>query len=111
SNSARGSPPRKASKTRLIPSSAFKRREREAVALELRVVELGELAMARPNDCLTGGVDLVRDRHAFGVIDPRNRLCERERDALEGVVVVVPDDHPPGIAGARTGPGACAFLR
>ena len=48
------------------PASAFKRRERQAVALELRVVELGELAMARPDDRLAGRVDLVRERHALG---------------------------------------------
>src|SRR4029079_12186140 len=63
SHSARGSPPRNASKTRRIPSSAFKRCEREAVALELRVVELGELSVAGPDDRLAGRVDLVGERH------------------------------------------------
>src|SRR3954470_3675809 len=97
SNSARASPPRNAANTRsmLWSPSAFKRRERQSVAGELRVVELRELAMPRPDDRLAARVDLVRERHAAVVVDARNRLRERERDAFEGVVVVVQHDHAP----------------
>src|SRR5205807_8207995 len=41
----------------------------------------------------------------------RNHLRERERDAFERVVVVVPDDHAPGVAGARAGAAARALPR
>src|SRR2546429_387982 len=111
SNSARGSPPRKASKTRrmLSSASAFKGSHRQAVPLELPVVELGELAVPRPHHCLTGGVNLVRERHAAVVIDAGDRLREREGNTLERVVVVVENDHPPRVAGTGAGVAACPF--
>src|SRR5690348_9526239 len=111
SKSARGSPPRNASKTRRIPSSAFKRCEREAVAFELRVIELGELPVTGPDDCLARVVDRVREGHPLRVVDPGDGLRERERDAFERVVVVVAHDHAPRVAGSGAGPGACALLR
>src|SRR5581483_6869341 len=111
SKSARGSPPRNASKTRRMPSSAFKRCERKPEALELRVIEIGRLAMTRPDDRLAGRVDAVRERHAAVVVDTGNRLGEREGDALEGVVVVVSDDDAPGPARAGAAAAAQALLR
>src|SRR5437763_8280711 len=112
SNNARASPPRKASNTRRIPASAsaFKGRHRQPVSLELRVVELGELAMAGPDEGLTARVDPVRERHASVVIDTGDGLSEREGDAFEGVVVVVEHDHAPGVAGARAARAARAQL-
>src|SRR5581483_9101535 len=82
-------------------SSAFEWRKRETVRAELRVVELGELAMPRPDERLAGVVDLVRERHALVVVDAGDRLRQRERDALERVVVVVQDDDAPRAAEAR----------
>src|SRR5262249_3498638 len=61
----------------------------------------GQLLHARPDDRLAGRVDLGRERHALVVVDARDRGGEREGDAVEGVVVVVQDDDPPGVAGAR----------
>src|SRR4051794_13960738 len=72
-------------------------RQRQTVRIELRVVELGELAVAGPDERLPGRVDLVRERHALVVVDPRDRLRERKGDAFEGVVVVVEDDHAPRV--------------
>src|SRR5689334_24622477 len=92
-------------------ASAFKGRHGQAVPLELGVVELGELPVAGPDDGLARVVDAVREGHAAVVVDAGDRLCKRERDALEGVVVVVEDDHAPGAAGAGAGVSARAFLR
>src|SRR4051812_26150935 len=100
----------KAAKT-CSSKSAFEGGKGQTVALELRVVELGELLVARPYDRLALGVDRVRERHALRVVDAGNRLRERERDALERVVIVVQDDHPPRAAGAGAAAGARAFLR
>src|SRR5579862_7595732 len=111
SKSARASPPPKAAKTRSTPStaSAFKRRHGQAVPGELGVVELGGLAMTGPDDRPAGVVDAVRERHPARVVDAGDRLCERERDTLERVVVVVQDDHAPGIA--DTGAAALPWAR
>ncbi len=77
---------------------AAERRHRQAEVLELLPVVLGLLAMARPDDRLAGAVNLVRklepavERHAG------DGARERERDAVERVVVVVQDDDFPGVA-------------
>src|SRR3954447_873655 len=113
SNSARASPPPNASNTRRTPSSAsaFKRSHRQPVSLELRVVQLGELAMAGPHERLPARVDLVRERHPLVVVDAGDGLGERERDALERVVVVVEHDHAPRVARPGAAGAARAQLR
>src|SRR5581483_7240610 len=83
----------------------------EPVALELGVVELGRLTMARPDDRLPGRVDPVRQRHALVVVDAGDGLGERERDALERVVVVVQDDDAPRVSGAGAAASARALAR
>ena len=105
-----GRRPANASKTRRMPSapsrsavelsSALERRHRQPVRRELRVVELRELPVPRPDHRLPVVVDLVRELHPPVVVDAGDRLRERERDALERVVVVVQDDHAPRVAGA-----------
>src|SRR3954452_20385967 len=90
---------------------ALERSHREAVALELGVVVLGQLLRPRPDDGLTGRVDLRRERHALVVVDARDRGGERERDAVEGVVVVVQDDHAPRVARAGARALALALAR
>ena len=59
---------------------------------------LGGLARAGPHDRLAGVVDLVRDPVALLERHPRYDPGQRGGDAVEGVVVVVQDDHPPGVA-------------
>src|SRR5205085_4032256 len=117
STSARASPPRNASKTRRMSAGAsisyrlaLERSHRQAVALELRVVELRQLAMPRPDDRLPRVVDRGREAHPLVVVDAGNRLCEGERDALERVVVVVQHDHAPGAAGTRALPARNTLL-
>jgi cysteine desulfurase family protein (TIGR01976 family) len=70
------------------------------VALELLPVQLRRLALAGPDDRLTRAVDPVRELHAAVEVDAGDDGSERERDAVEGVVVVVENDHAPRIAGA-----------
>src|SRR5262249_28557836 len=89
----------------------LERSHRQPVAHELRVVELGELAVARPDDRLPGVVDRVREPHPLVVVDAGDGLGERERDAFERVVVVVKDDHAPGAARARPSPPRSPLLR
>src|SRR5262249_48302431 len=85
SNRARGSPPWKAAKTRSMPASAsaLKGRHRQAVPLELRVVELGGLALPRPDDCLPSRGDAVRERHSTARVAPAAPPPEGECDALD----------------------------
>src|SRR5262249_46222855 len=88
--------------------AALERCHREPEAAELVPVELRRLAMPRPDDRATGVVDLVCHSQASLVGDVRDGRRERSCDALEGVVVVVEDDHVPrgAEAGARAPVGA-----
>src|SRR5689334_1510053 len=86
------------------------RRHREPEAGQLLPVELGPLLVAGPHDRLAGGVDRVRHRLAALERDARDGARERERDAVERVVVVVPDDHEPRLARARARPGPTRLL-
>ena len=58
-------------------------RHRQPLPLELGVVELRKLALARPHDRLARIVDRVREAHALVVVDARDRLGEGERDTIE----------------------------
>src|SRR5215212_6643437 len=70
---------------------AVERRHREAVLLELLPVELGLLLVPRPHHCAACRVDPIRELHALVEADTRKNRRERERDAVERVVVVVED--------------------
>src|SRR5262249_37159106 len=111
-DAVRASPARPDTAPQAAPRDLFlERRPRQPVSLELRVVELGELTVPRPDHSLPRVVDRVREPHPLVVVDAGNRLRERERDAFEGVVVVVEDDHAPGAAGARPSTPRSPLLR
>src|SRR5206468_5103550 len=69
------------------------------------------LPVARPHDRLPRRVNPVREPHADVEVDARNRARERERHTVEGVVVVVQDDHAPSVARAGAGAAADSFAR
>src|SRR5215211_541646 len=92
------------------PSSALQRRHRQPRPLELVPVVLGRLAWAGPDDRLTSIVDLIGNSVALLKADPRQDPRERLSDVLEGVVVVVADDHAPLAAEIGTGAGGAGTL-
>ena len=73
------------------------------MALELLPVELGLLAVAAPDERLAAVVDLVREGHAALEVDAGQHGGERERNAVERVVVVVEHDHATRVAGPTPG--------
>src|SRR5262249_41113984 len=82
-------------------------RHRQAGAVQLFPVELGRLLLAAVNDRLAGAVDDVGDLVATLQGDARNDARQRARHVVEGVVVVVADDHLPRASRAAPGrPGA-----
>src|SRR6266511_3757747 len=89
----------------------LERRHGEAVAPQLLPVELGRLAVARPDDRTAARVDPVRDPQALLVGDVRKGGCECRGNTLEGVVIVVQDDHVPRRAETRPRPAVDALFR
>jgi hypothetical protein len=55
-------------------------------------------------------VDSLSQLHAAVIARPRDDRRERRGDALERVVVVVEDDHLPGVAETSAGTGVATFL-
>src|SRR5206468_3899759 len=96
-----GSAPRSASGPSAL--ALLERGHRQPCVVQLLPVVLGGLARAGPDDRLAGVVDLVGDRVALLERDAGDDARQRGRHAVEGVVVVVQDDHPPVVvqAGAR----------
>ena len=74
---------------------------RQARVLQQLPVVLGGLPGTGPDDGLAGAVDLVGHRVAAIQVDPGNVAGKRSRHPVEGVVVVVQHDHPPGAAERR----------
>src|ERR1700683_2430130 len=66
--------------------------------------------MAAVDDRPSGAVDHVGDLVSALERDAGNEARERARDVLEGVVVVVADDHPPGRSLAVGGPARARLL-
>ena len=56
---------------------------------------LGGLAGTGPDDRLTGVVDLIGDPVALLEADPGQHPGQGLGDVIEGVVIVVADDHAP----------------
>src|SRR4051794_16698065 len=72
---------------------------------ELLPVQLRGLAMPAPDEGLAGVVDAVGERVSGRDVDPGDRAGQRDGDMVEGVVVVVADDHTPGAAQPALGSG------
>src|SRR3954466_10346630 len=81
----------------------LERGHRQARVTQLVPVVLGQLTVAGPDDRQAAEVDAVGDREAAVDVDPGDQARQRRRDVLEGVVVVVADDHPPGAAEGAVG--------
>src|SRR6187200_965879 len=73
---------------------AVERGHREAEVLELLPVELGRLLQTGPDDRPARRVDSVGEVHPLVEADTGQNGREGERNPVEGVVVVVQDDHP-----------------
>src|SRR5262245_29295573 len=71
---------------------------------------LGGLARARPDDRHPGVVDLIRKAVALIETDSRDHAGQRAGDVVEGVVVVVADDHAPVPAQPRSRTRAARLL-
>ena len=70
--------------------------------------------LGEPSDVPTVPRSACGRRASLGTVRraaARDRVRERERDAVERVVVVVQDDDAPGVARAGTGPAADALTR
>ena len=90
--------------------AALQRRHGEPGGVEHLPVVLGGLARAGPDDRLAAVVDLLGDPVALVEADPGQHPREGLGDVVEGVVVVVADDHPPVSAEARIGSRGARFL-
>jgi hypothetical protein len=71
---------------------------------------LSGLLHARVDDRLAGAVHDVRDLMAAVECDAGDEARERARDVLEGVVIVVADDHSPGAPERATWPSYAGYL-
>src|SRR4051794_21885802 len=80
----------------------LERRHGQTGVPELLPVQLGGLLLPAPDDGLAGVVDAVGQCVADGDREPGDVAGQRVRDVVEGVVVVVPDDHPPLAAEAAS---------
>src|SRR5271168_536542 len=85
-------------------SALLEGRHRQTGGLQLLPVVLGGLLVAAVDDSAAGGVDHVGDLHAALERDAGDETGERAGDMVEGVVVVVADDHPPGAPEAASRP-------
>ena len=79
----------------LATEALLEGRHRESGVLELLPVELGRLLRARPDDRLARVVDLVGEPVPLLERHPGDHVRERLGDVVEGVVIVVEDDHDP----------------
>src|SRR5437016_2314519 len=92
------------------PLTLFERRHRQPGALELLPVVLGRLLVAGVDDGAAGGVNHVRDLVPALDGHAGDHARKRARDVVEGVVIVVPDDHLPRAAQAAPRPGGAGQL-
>src|SRR3954454_21203823 len=84
-------------------SALLERRHGQARVAQLVPVVLGELLMAGPHDRQAGAVDAVGDLVAAIDGHAGDEARQGVGDAVEGVVIVVADDHPPGAAQGAVG--------
>src|SRR3954469_5623746 len=80
---------------RLAASALLERSHGQPGVLELLPVQLGGLLVPAPDDGLAAVVDAIGHRVADRDGEARDVARQRVRDVVEGVVVVVADDHPP----------------
>jgi hypothetical protein len=76
-----------------------------SVDVARRAAELRRLARAGPDRCLAAVVDRVGEPVAPIEVDAGDDAGERLGDVIEGVVVVVQDDHEPITAQPLLGAG------
>ena len=102
------SPSARAAEPEIAISALLQGRHRQPGALQQLPVVLSRLLVAAEDDRLAGVVDDVGDLVAALDAHAGDEACERAGDVLEGVVVVVAHDHPPGVSAPASGQ-ACAW--
>src|SRR3954452_13996405 len=88
----------------------FQRRHREARRLQLLPVELGGLPRPRPDRGPATAVDRLGEAVVAVERDAGYHAARRLPDVIEGVVVVVEDDHLPISAKSLAGTGRSGAL-